>query len=281
MRHRLPKPVSAAAQLQRLGLRPRRKLSQVFLHDPGLLAAVASEAELTLDDEVLEIGPGLGALTRVLAPRCRRVVAVELDPALAQALPTLLNAENVEVIKGDALTFVPAKHFAGAYKLVANLPYHVTSPLLHHFLFEVLPPSLMVATVQREVALRIAARDGRRHYLGLAVELMAEARLVRTIRAGTFYPKPQVDSGVIKLRLRPSPAIPSEEIPAFLQFLHAGFMQPRRQLPNSLALGLGAPKEKVLDWLNRAGIQPTLRPEALALADWDRLFRAAQSRDCA
>lgn len=270
----LPTTSSPSALLRQLGLRPRKRFSQSFLVDARLPEQIARAAELGDDDEVLEIGPGLGILTRALARHAARVVAVELDRDLAAALPRLVPS-NVEVVSTDALKLDPADHFAADYKLVANLPYHITSPVLFRYLALAARPSLLVVMVQREVAERIASGPGHLSYLAVAVQSAAAVRIVRIIPPGAFFPRPKVDSAVLRLDPLATPLVLPERRAAFLELVRAGFTQPRKQLANSLAQGLGSPKADALDVLARVGIAPDRRPQELSLEEWRALFDVA------
>lgn len=292
-------PTNPAALLRRLGLHPRKGLSQSFLVDRRVCAAIVRAAELDPRDEVLEIGPGLGILTAELVRRAGRVVAVELDPQLAAALPALLgHPANLQVVQGDALQVDLPALFPGDYKVVANLPYHITSPLLLRLLGAPRRPRLIVVTVQREVAERITAGPGALSYLAIAVQLYAVPRIVRLVPPAAFYPRPKVESAVLRLDVRPAPAVGGLRQPAglppnagearpsagravaavapaaFLRLVQAGFKQPRKQLRNSLAEGLGRPPAEIEPLLQRAGLDPTRRPQTLTLAEWERLYDA-------
>jgi len=269
-----PPSPSPAALLRQLGLRPRKRFSQSFLVDARIPEQIVRAAEVDPTDEVLEIGPGLGILTRALAERAARVVAVELDRDLAAALPRLV-PENARIVAGDALALDPADHFAGPYKLVANLPYSITSPVLFRYLGVSPRPTLLVVMVQREVAERIAARSGQLSYLAVAVQSVASVRIVRLIPPGAFFPPPKVHSAVVRLDPLPTSLVPAERRDGFLALVRAGFAQPRKQLANSLAQGLGGPKSEALELLGRAGIAPERRPQELDLEEWARLFEVA------
>lgn len=266
-----PTSTSPAALLRQLGLRPRKRFSQSFLVDPHLPAQIVRAADVEGNDEILEIGPGLGVLTRSLAGRAARVVGVELDRDLAAALPRLV-PENVRIVAEDALRFEPHLHFAGPYKLVANLPYSVTSPVVLRYLAIRPGPTLLVVMVQKEVAERIAAGPGRRSYLAVAVQSVARTRIVRTVSAGAFFPRPKVESAVLRLDPLPVSLVSDERRPRFLKVVQAGFAQPRKQLANSLAQGLALPKSEATDLLAQAGIAPDRRPQELELDEWVRLY---------
>lgn len=283
---RLPRQPSAgaehpAAHLRALGRRPRKRLSQSFLADAAIARAIVAAAELSPRDEVLEVGPGLGALTRLLLQQARRVVAVELDPALAADLQTRLSTEQTrfQVVQQDILRFDPAAAFAEPYVVVANLPYHVTSPTLRHLLSAGPPFACrLVVMVQREVAERLVAPAGQLSALGALIQAQARVSVVRHVPPGAFYPPPEVVSTVVRLDPLPDAErpIPRHHVPAFEAFLHAGFAQPRKQLRNSLAQGLGRDRGEVAGWLRSRGFDPARRPQELAMAEWATLFEAAE-----
>ncbi|MFN8521863.1 MAG: 16S rRNA (adenine(1518)-N(6)/adenine(1519)-N(6))-dimethyltransferase RsmA [Chloroflexota bacterium] len=273
--------LSPSEILRRLGARPRKGLSQSFLADARVAQSIADAAHLTKTDQVLEIGPGLGILTRALAGKACRVVSVEIDRLLASRLPELVPA-NVEIICADALTIDPGalfncQHSSGAYKVVANLPYHISSPIIFRLLDASPPPSVMVLMLQREVAERLAAPPGKLSYLGAATQSVANVELLRVVSPGSFYPRPAVDSAVIRLTPLDVPTVPAASRAVFLKLLRDGFTQPRKQLANSLAQGLRVEKTLVLDLLKRSNIDPGRRPQELALDDWRRLFTEQQA----
>jgi 16S rRNA (adenine1518-N6/adenine1519-N6)-dimethyltransferase len=278
----LSRSSSPAALLRQLGLKPRRGLSQSFLTDVAVTRQIASAAELSPDDVVLEVGPGLGILTETLARRARRVVAFELDRDLAAVLPRLVPA-NVEIVQGDALKLDPGNFLSSPYKLVANLPYQITSPFLFRYLNIEPPPALLVLMVQREVAERITAPPGELSYLAVAVQSAVRARIVRSVPAGAFHPRPRVESAVVKLEPRPDPVVPSQQRQPFLDLVRAGFGQPRKQFLNSLEQGLrGSPgppwtRAEVRDLLGRAGVSPERRPQELRLDEWRAIFELYQA----
>ena len=275
----LSRPSSPAALLRQLGLKPRRGLSQSFLTDVGVTRQIASAAALTTEDDVLEVGPGLGILTQELARRVRRVVAFELDRELAAVLPCLV-PENVQIVQGDALKLEPADYLASPYKLVANLPYQITSPFLFRYLSILPAPSVLVLMVQREVAERISAPPGDLSYLAVAVQSAARPRIVRPVPAGAFHPRPRVESAVVKLDPLAEPLVPAQQRDDFLALVRAGFGQPRKQLLNSLEQGFaqarspGWSRDAVRELLEQAGIVVARRPQELRLDEWRTLFEA-------
>ena len=278
------KASTPAALLRQLGLKPRRGLSQSFLTDVGTVKRIAAAANLTADDSVLEVGPGLGILTGELAKLAGKVVAFELDPDLASVLPRLVPG-NVQIVQGDALKLRPTDYLTHPYKLVANLPYQITSPFLFRYLSLEPLPQLLVLMIQREVAERVVAPVGQLSYLAVAVQSAASVWITRLVPPGAFHPRPKVESAVIKLVPLPEPLVPPTERAAFLELVRAGFGQPRKQLLNSLHQGLKQDRVGGRAW-ERAEVQAILaasdidaerRPQALTLPEWRTLFRAFQA----
>jgi 16S rRNA (adenine1518-N6/adenine1519-N6)-dimethyltransferase len=262
-------------QLRRLlathRLRPRRSLSQNFLTDPAALDAIVQAAELAPGDRVVEIGPGLGVLTRRLLAAGAAVLAVELDARLAEWLRGELgDVPGFELVEGDALTFDPATAFPGAdFKLVANVPYHITSPLLHAFLEGERPPSLAVLLLQAEVAERVAAAPGQMSYLSVFAQNVAEAEVVASVPAAAFEPAPKVDSAVLRLRRRSDPAVPPGPGRATLyRLVQAGFRQRRKQLHNALRRELPVGHEELAQAFAACRIDPERRAQTLSVDEW-------------
>jgi 16S rRNA (adenine1518-N6/adenine1519-N6)-dimethyltransferase len=252
-------------------LRPRRSLSQNFLTDPGALDAIVAAAELHPGDRVVEIGPGLGVLTRRLLAAGASVLAVELDPRLADYLRRELDGvEHFELIEADALSLHPREMYPGEpIKLVANIPYHITSPLLHAFLEGDRPPELTVLLVQLEVAERVAAPPGKMSYLSVFVQNVADAEVVGRVSADAFEPMPAVDSAVLRLRRRSTPEVPvGEAREPFYRVVQAGFRQRRKQIHNGLTRELGLGRDEVTRALAACGVDPDRRPQTLRLSEW-------------
>ena len=283
--------------LQEHGLRPHKGLGQHFLVSEAHLQRIVEAAELTSDDVVLEIGPGLGTLTALLAAQAGHVVAVELDEELIPILQRrLADRSNVTIVHGDILQLRPSDlvsrftlHVSrseatvrqpetlspkpGAYKVVANLPYYITSAVLRHLLEAESPPHLMVLTMQREVGERLCAAPPHMSLLAVSVQFYAKPELVHRIPAGAFYPRPKVDSAVVRLRRRPQPAVAVDDVESFFRIVRAGFGQRRKQLRNALAHGLGQPSAEVAASLERAGIEPSRRAQTLTLAEWGQVYQ--------
>ncbi|HEY41665.1 MAG TPA: 16S rRNA (adenine(1518)-N(6)/adenine(1519)-N(6))-dimethyltransferase RsmA [Dehalococcoidia bacterium] len=264
--------------LRRYGLHARKKLGQHFLIDRRVLETILEAASLTPDDVVIEVGPGLGVLTGELAKRAGRVIAVELDDRLAVALrEEFISLHNVDIINGDILNINPAglleeSGSQGRYKVVANLPYYITAPVLRHFLEASLKPQAMVVMVQKEVAETIAASPGRMSLLSISVQFYGGPVIVDYVPASSFYPPPEVDSAVLKIDVYPEPKLAVGDESGFFGLVRAGFSAARKQLVNSLVHGLGLPKEEVLSLMERAGIEPKRRAETLSLDEWARLW---------
>jgi len=259
-------------------IRPKKRLGQHFLHDPRHLRRIVDAADLQPEDVVLEIGPGTGTLTRYLLDRSGHVVAVEVDERLVQLLrETFGSSPKLTLVHGDILSLDPgalireAVGEAKPYKVVANLPYYITSAIVRHLLESDPRPQTLVLTVQKEVAQRMVARPPRMNLLAVSVQFYGEPRLVHTIPRGAFRPRPRVDSAVVRIDVLPEPrvSVPSPE--AFFQVVRAGFGQKRKQLRNALAAGLRLPPEEVERMLQEVGIDPKRRAETLSLEEWARL----------
>ncbi len=266
-------PLNVTALLRAHGLSPKKSLGQNFLVDPVALERIVQAAEIDPGRSVLEVGPGLGSLTRYLARAAGRVVAVELDAALIPVLEDVLReTPNVELVHGDILKLDPARLMGqGGYFVVANIPYYITSNLIRHLLEAPLKPQRLVLTVQREVAERISAGPGDMSLLALGVQVYGQPKIVTRIPAGAFYPPPTVDSAVVRVDLYPEPLIPAAQIDTFFRLAKAGFGQKRKTMRNALSAGLGIPPAEVAALLEKAGIDPQRRAETLSLEEWKRL----------
>ncbi|MEP7358560.1 MAG: 16S rRNA (adenine(1518)-N(6)/adenine(1519)-N(6))-dimethyltransferase RsmA [Anaerolineales bacterium] len=264
--------------LRRFNLHPKKRLGQNFLIDEAGLAKVAAAADLGPGDTVLEIGAGLGSLTRHLAPLVQRVVAVEVDDTLLPVLEvTLADFENVELIRADILRLDLARTagLPDGYKVVANIPYYITSAVIRQLLEAAVRPALIVLTVQREVAERILAEPGDMNLLAISVQFYSQPRRMARLPAGAFYPIPAVDSDVIRLDVRPQPQVAIDDIDHFFRVVKAGFSQKRKQLRNSLSGGLRLEPPEVDTFLAAAGVAPQRRAETLSLEEWGAVARAA------
>ncbi len=268
-------PLHVPALLHRYGIKPRKSLGQNFLVDHNALLKVVRDAQVGPDDEVLEIGAGLGNLTRLLAVRAKRVTAVEIDEQLFLALEDVVRKfSNVDLIKGDILTIPPKTLFVeDDYIVVANIPYYITSAVIRHLLEAEVKPARIVLTIQREVAERILSQDEKMSLLSLSVQVYGEARISSHIPASCFYPEPKVDSSVIIIDVYGEPILSKEGIDCLFRLAHAAFNQKRKMLRNSLKPALTGDSESISKILEEAGVDPRRRPEALSLEDWVRLAR--------
>jgi 16S rRNA (adenine1518-N6/adenine1519-N6)-dimethyltransferase len=267
--------IDARAVLRRHGLRPDTRLGQNFLVDPAALERVVCAAELNAGDTVLEVGAGVGTLTARLARDVRHVVAVELDRRLiVPLLEMAARMPNVEVVQGDALLLDLAGLTHGEpFRVVANVPYQITSHLLRRLMTMPAAPDRVVLTLQSQVVDRIVAQAGEMNLLALSVQVFGSPRRMAAVPAGAFYPVPQVDSAVLRIDRHAVPTIPVELIPSFFGLAHAGFQQRRKQLRNSLASGLGLAPSEARALLEQAAIPPDQRAQELTLGDWERLAR--------
>jgi 16S rRNA (adenine1518-N6/adenine1519-N6)-dimethyltransferase len=293
---------SISALLKKYNLRPRKGLGQNFLVDPMYLAKIVAAAELTAADTVLEIGPGPGMLTRLLSESAGQVIAVELDPHMVNLLKNELgHLQNLRIVEADILQTrlealltdsndaphpvapgpppdsqsLPPKPQTG-YKVVANLPYYITSAVLRHLLEHPPQPERVVVTVQKEVAQRIVAGPGKMSLLAVSVQFYGRPTLLHRIPAGAFYPSPKVDSAVVRIDTLPCRPVAVTDINHFFGVVKAGFGQKRKQLKNSLAAGRRQPVSEVVKAMQQANIDPTRRAETLSLEEWGRLAEVIQ-----
>jgi 16S rRNA (adenine1518-N6/adenine1519-N6)-dimethyltransferase len=268
-------PLNVTALLRAHQLSPKKSLGQNFLMDSVALKRVVEAASISPDLDVLEIGPGLGSLTRYLASAAHHVFAVEIDQRLIPILQEVLSPfSNVTIIHQDILEVNLADILGekgSPYQVIANIPYYITSAVIRHLLEAQRKPQQLVLTIQREVAERICTRSGAHSLLSLSVQVYGAPHIVTRIPAGAFYPAPQVDSSVLRIDLYPQPLIPSAQIDLFFRLAKAGFGQKRKTLRNSLASGLTWPAARVVNLLEASGIDPQRRAETLSLDEWKKL----------
>lgn len=264
------------ALLRRHGIRPDKRLGQNFLVSRGALERVVDAAGLTGTETVLEVGAGVGSLTCRLAMAARQVVAVEFDRRLVPALTEVVAGfEGVRIVVGDFLTLPwdTMIHHA-PYTVVANIPYNITSALIRRLLEAPIRSERLVLTVQREVAERIASKPGDMSVLALSVQLYGQPREMARIAAQAFYPKPKVDSAVLRIDIHPEPRLPQHLIGPFFRVVRAGFSQRRKQLHNALAGGLAIPSVRARELLEVAGVGSRRRAQELSLEEWGRIAEA-------
>lgn len=250
--------------LSKYEAKPNKGLGQNFLIDKNILDKIVQAANIKNTDTVLEVGPGIGTLTQELAQKAKRVIAVEKDKSMIEILAeTLSGFTNVEVINNDILKI--EQSLPAGYKLVANIPYYLTSPLIRLFLEAQSKPKEIVLLVQKEVAQRICSKPGDMSLLAVSVQFYANCEIVFNVSKNSFWPIPKVDSAIIKI-------IPAEKYKIsaelFFKVVKAGFSHPRKQLIGNLSGQLNLPKEQVKDWLLKNNINSAQRAETLSVEDW-------------
>ena len=267
--------------LKTYNIRPKKGLGQNFLADSNHLAKIVTSAGLSEQDVVLEVGPGLGALSIMLAQVVKEVVAVEIDADMVDVLKReMARYTNFNVVQADILTVDPvsllAAHLPGfsvgdPYHVVANLPYYITSAIIRHLLAGSHPPQTMVVTLQKEVAERIVAKPGAMSLLAVSVQFYGKPTLCHIIPANAFVPPPKVTSAVLRIDRYEQSPLDVTDPKVFFQVVKAGFSQKRKQLKNALSGGLHRPQAELIPLLKAAQIDPTRRAETLSLPEWARL----------
>lgn len=274
------------------------KLGQHFLSDEKILNKIVDAAEARRSDVILEIGPGTGNLTEKLAFRCRRVIAVELDRALAFSLQKkMLPFQNVKILRSDILKFSAFNfEYADDYKVVGNIPYYITGKIIRKFTANKKRPKMMVLTVQKEVAERVCSSPGKMNILAISVQVFGVPDIAFYIDRGKFNPPPEVDSAVLRIRMfgrsvlakqlgwfdrrgRPkvSPAEMDEAEENFFHLLKIGFSSPRKQIHNNLKNGFDLTQEEASTWLEIAGVKRKSRAQELGVEDWVRLLESKKT----
>lgn len=259
-----------------LGFRARKSLGQHFLTDGFVLDRIAEAAELRPDEVAVEIGAGPGTLTERLAARAERVLAVEIDQDLCDHLRRTFRDRPVTVVCADVLSLSPLSLLAAGgaeppYVVAGNLPYYITQPILRHFLETPDPPDRLVVMVQKEVAESMTAGPGKMSLLGVSVQFYGEPRLLFTVPPEAFEPPPKVASAVVRIDVRPEPAVRVPDVETFFNVVRAGFSTPRKQIHNALARGLWLPPGGADEILAAAGVDRTRRAQTLSLEEWARL----------
>jgi len=263
---------SAQNLLKKYRIRPSKRLGQYFLVNKKILNRIIKSASLKKNDVVFEIGPGIGILTQELAKRVKKVTAIEKDPQMCEILKeTLKGLNNVEIIKGDILKPPITRYLlliTNNYKIVANLPYYIVSPVIRKFLEIKNSPKEMILMVQKEVAQRICAQPPRMNLLAVSVQLYAKAKILFFVPKKCFWPQPKVDGAIIKLETRDNRKKVSIDKNLFFKIVKAGFSQPRKQIVNNLSKMLKLDKGKTKTWLLKNKIEPKQRAETLRMQDW-------------
>lgn len=272
-------PLNAAAVLKRYGLRADKALGQNFLQDESVLEKIANAAEILEDDCVLEIGPGLGSLTRYLAVSAQKVTAVELDRDLLAPLQAVLQPyQNVRVVHGDILKLSISELINQPnYIVAANIPYNITSAIIRHLLEGDIKPRRVVLTIQKEVAERICATPGDLSLLALSVQVYGKPSIAAKIPAGAFHPAPKVDSAILRIDIYEEPLVSQYLLNTFFKLTKAGFSQKRKTLRNSISSGLHISTSEAETLLTSAGIDFMRRAETLSIEEWKSLCQQTMS----
>ncbi len=248
----------------------KKSLGQNFLVNEGIVAKIVAAAELSAEDTVLEVGPGTGNLTRALLATGARLIAVEKDHRVIEDLNAEFSAAQIEIIEGDVLEFKPSEHglTEGGYKIVANLPYYITSHFIRTVFEEWPQPSSMILMVQKEVAKRIVSKPPEINLLALSVQYYAKPEIITYVSRGSFRPMPNVDSAVIRLTPRTEYYLPVEKEKLFFSILKSAFAGKRKQLINTLPQVIGKNKQGTAELLTSVGLTPETRPETVDMASW-------------
>ncbi|KKN97135.1 hypothetical protein LCGC14_0160930 [marine sediment metagenome] len=285
--------------LKKYKVRPSKRFGQNFLIDRNVLRKIITTADLRSKDVILEVGPGTGILTQGLAGKVKEVIAIEKDPKMVKILQeTTKNLKNVKIIQGDILKLntvncraITRSEATGSknyklkttnYKLVANLPYYIVSPVIRKFLESNYPPKLMILMTQKEVAQRIIAKPPNMSLLAVSVQFYAKPEIVSYISKKSFWPQPKVDSAILKITPEKNQQRP-DLCGLFFRIVRAGFSQPRKQLINNLARlrqGFGGQakisetdRQKIENWLLKNKIRPSQRAETLSVQEWLKLTK--------
>lgn len=259
--------------LRQNNLRADHALGQNFLVDATVLDKILAAGELQKSDAVVEVGAGLGILTRALAQKVQKVIALEFDNKIFPTLQkNLADLANVELQNIDVRHFTPPTQ---DFKLIANIPYYLTSPILRKFFLENQPPQIAVLLVQKEVAQKICEAK-KLSLLALEVRIFGEPEIVALVPPQSFLPPPKVDSAILKITLKPSPAIPRADVVDFFEIVRAGFRAPRKKIRGSFAAGFTGKKAVAEKILAQAGIDLDLRPEDLQISDWQKILIASR-----
>jgi 16S rRNA (adenine1518-N6/adenine1519-N6)-dimethyltransferase len=269
----LANPSTIRAVARRFGVQFQRRWGQNFFADRAHLERLVGALAVHPADHLVEVGPGLGVLTRELAQRAATVVGVEVDPACVRALAlTLRGVANVTIVPGDILAQPVGRLGPTPYRVVGNIPYNLTGALFGHLLEQADPPRQIDLVVQKEVAERIASPGGDWSLATLSVRAFGRADLILTIPREAFFPVPKVASALLRILPEPTPMIPRDELPEFFQFVRPFFQARRKQLPYVLTKRLGLSNAAARAHLSELGIDPARRPETLSVEEWRRLF---------
>jgi len=256
---------------------PSKRFGQNFLIDKNIIKKILNQAKLGSKDIVLEIGPGIGTMTRELAKKAQKIIAVEKDPKMIEILKeTTQDFQNIEIINADIMKYEVPKIKYRDYKVIANLPYYITSPVIRKLLETENKPKEIILMVQKEVAQRICVLPPKTNLLAISVQFYAKPKIISYVSKKAFFPKPKVDSAIIQLKISGQNSKIDRE--KFFKIVKAGFSHPRKQLANNLLkeldfLGKEINKEKIISLLAKKGILATQRPETLLLKNWIELTK--------
>ena len=257
--------------LEKSGIQPKKQLGQNFLIDESALDIIIETADINEGENIIEIGPGTGILTQRLIDTGVNVTSIEIDWNLAKFLEDKFSDnENFELIETDALKFDPPKK---DYKLIANIPYYITSPLISHFLEAENKPKKMVLLIQKEVAEKICAKEGKLNVLAIHVQVFGKPQIKKIVQKESFHPAPKVDSAILEIEVFDEPLIPESEIKSLFKIVHGGFMHKRKTLHNALSRGLQMNGDEVDKLLEKCGIDPNLRPQHLTIPQWYKMLQ--------
>jgi len=252
------------------GIKPSKRLGQNFLIDKNVVKKVIKAAGLHSKDIVLEVGPGIGALTKEIAKKAGKIITVEKDSRMVEILrDNLKGFKNIEIINKDILKY--NFQFSKKYKIVANLPFYITAPVIRRFLESKYPPEEMVLMVQKEVAQRICSKSPKMNILAVSIQFYAKPKIISYISKKSFWPCPRVDSAIIKIV--PQKKYKDIDIDLFFKVVKAGFAHPRKQLANNLSKMLKLDKKEISSLLLKNDVQPTQRAETLTINNWIKLTK--------
>ena len=269
---------------RRYKIRPLKKFGQNFLIDKDILKQIVEAADISPEEVILEIGPGIGNLTQELAKKAKKVVTIEKDQKMVEILKEVTkNFQNIKIIERDILKIDPKSYLLNtkSYKIVANLPYYIVSPVIRKFLESKFPPKEMILMAQKEVAQRICAKPPDMNLLAISVQFYARPEIVSYVSKKSFWPQPKVDGAILKIsKIKNQKSKINKNL--FFKIVRAGFSHPRKQILNNLSKGLALSlpnglkleKEQVRFWLLKNGVQPNQRAETLKIEDWIKLAKS-------
>lgn len=262
--------------LEKYKIRPKKSFGQNFLIDPHALQKIVQTAQIDKNDWVIEVGPGLGVLTRELLKKAKKVTSIELDKKLIQILENEMKEfKNFELINMDALKFTPRP--GKRYKVVANIPYNITSPLISQFLELQNRPTKMLLLIQKEVAEKICAKEGNLNVLAIHVQIFCSPKIVGKVGKNSFFPEPKICSAILEVEMLDKPLIDRKDYKKFLKIVHAGFAHKRKTILNSLSRNLKIKKDEIEKILIKLNIDIKARPQSLSIENWKDLMVTIQT----